>query len=98
MSKEKQGIRITFRAPITFREVVREFIAKDMHMNESDFYRDAAREKIKIDAPELYKKLFAEVGNHETIASTKSEGGSHTSNQSQSTTKTTSVEGDIRDV
>jgi len=35
-------------------------------MNESEFYRDAAREKIQHDAPELYKKLF-EKGLNTTI-------------------------------
>ncbi|HKZ94836.1 MAG TPA: hypothetical protein VJ249_09715 [Candidatus Bathyarchaeia archaeon] len=57
MAKEKD-VRITFRAPQTLRDTVREFITLDMHMNESDFYRDAAREKIKSDAPDLYRKLF----------------------------------------
>jgi hypothetical protein len=59
MVKEKDS-RITFRAPTTLRYVVKEFIIRDMYMNESDFYRDAAREKIKNDAPDLYKKLLKE--------------------------------------
>jgi len=53
-----KDVRITFRAPTTLRDAVKDFITMDMHMNESDFYRDAAREKIKDDAPDLYKKLF----------------------------------------
>jgi Arc/MetJ-type ribon-helix-helix transcriptional regulator len=57
MAKEKD-VRITFRAPVTLRDLVREFISLGAHMNESDFYRDAAREKIQREAPELYKKLF----------------------------------------
>jgi hypothetical protein len=57
MAKEKD-VRITFRAPTTLRDLVKEYISLDAHMNESDFYRDATREKIKNDAPELYKKLF----------------------------------------
>jgi len=54
----EKGVRITFRAPITLRDLVKKYISLDAHMNESDFYRDAAREKIQHDAPELYKKLF----------------------------------------
>jgi len=57
MTKEKD-IRISFRAPATLRDLVRDYISLDAHVNESDFYRDAAREKIQRDAPELYRKLF----------------------------------------
>jgi Arc/MetJ-type ribon-helix-helix transcriptional regulator len=54
----EKDVRITFRIPVTLRDLVRKYIELDAHMNESDFYRDAAREKIQRDAPELYKKLF----------------------------------------
>jgi hypothetical protein len=59
MAKEKD-VKITFRAPSTLRDLVKDYILLDAHMNPSDFYRDAAREKVQRDAPELYKKLFAE--------------------------------------
>jgi len=51
-------VRITFRAPATLKGLVKDFILLDAHMNESDFYRDAAREKVQREAPELYRKLF----------------------------------------
>lgn len=57
MSKENDTI-IAFRAPATLKETVKEFVQLDMHMNESDFYRDAAREKIQREAPDLCKRLF----------------------------------------
>ena len=57
MAKKKET-RISFRTPLALRTIVREFIAFDSYMNESEFYRDAVREKIKSDAPDLYKKLF----------------------------------------
>jgi len=57
MTKEKD-VRITFRAPITLRDLVNKYIMLDAHMNPSEFYRDACREKIQKDAPELYKELF----------------------------------------
>ena len=53
-----KDVRITFRAPTTLRDLVKHYINLGAHMNESDFYRDATREKIQHDAPELYKKLF----------------------------------------
>ena len=34
------------------------YIELDAHVTESDFVREAIREKIQRDAPELYKKLF----------------------------------------
>ena len=54
----EKDIIIAFRAPITLKDLVKKYISLDAHMNESDFYRDAAREKIQRDAPELYRKLF----------------------------------------
>jgi hypothetical protein len=54
----EKDVRITFRAPATLRDLVKEYIELDAHMNESEFYRDAAREKIQHDAPNLYEKLF----------------------------------------
>jgi len=54
----KKSVIIAFRAPITLKDLVKKYISLDAHMNESDFYRDAAREKIQRDAPELYRKLF----------------------------------------
>ena len=54
----EKDVKITFRVPATLKDLVKEYISLDAHMNESDFYRDAAREKIQKDAPELYRKLF----------------------------------------
>ena len=54
----EKDIKITFRAPTNLRGLVKEYIELDLHMNESDFYRHAAIEKIQRDAPNLYKKLF----------------------------------------
>jgi len=54
----EKDVRITFRVPTTLRDLVKDYIECDTHMNESEFYRDAAREKIQRDAPDLYRKLF----------------------------------------
>jgi len=53
---------ITFRLPLTLRELLKNYLSLDTHMNEADFLREAIREKIKQDAPRLYKKLFDENG------------------------------------
>jgi hypothetical protein len=54
----EKDVIIAFRAPSTLKKLVKKYISLDAHMNESDFYRDATREKIKQDAPELYRQLF----------------------------------------
>jgi Arc/MetJ-type ribon-helix-helix transcriptional regulator len=59
MEKE-ETTTITFRLPLTLRDLLKEYLSLDTHMNESDFLREAVREKIKRDAPKLYKKLFEE--------------------------------------
>ncbi len=66
---EKDKI-ITFRAPGTLKRLVEKYVALDLHMNPSDFYRHAAIEKIKRDAPELYKELFNKnrKGSHQVTA------------------------------
>ena len=58
MTQMEKDTRITFRVPMNLRSLVREFVSLDLHMNESDFYRHAAIEKIQRDAPELYRKQF----------------------------------------
>lgn len=56
----EKDVRISLRVTKTLADLVKKFVALDTHMNESDFYRDAAREKIQREAPELYNKLFTE--------------------------------------
>lgn len=36
------------------KELIRQFVELDTHINESEFVRDAIRDKIRQDAPELY--------------------------------------------
>lgn len=54
----RKDVVINVRIPQTLRELVQKFVERDTHLNESDFYRDAIREKIMREAPELYQKLF----------------------------------------
>lgn len=41
-----------------FKGLIDKYIALDTHLNTADFLREAAREKIDKDAPQLRKKLF----------------------------------------
>ena len=52
--------RISARIPDTLKKLMERFVALGFHMNESDLIRDAIREKIQREAPELYAKLYKE--------------------------------------
>lgn len=57
---ERQDETVSARIPARFKKVIEEFIRLDSHLNESDLIRDALREKIQREAPELYRSLFQE--------------------------------------
>ena len=61
----KRDAAISTRIPCTLKKLIHRFVILDAHLNESDFIRDAIREKIQQDAPELYRQLFAEVSASE---------------------------------
>lgn len=52
--------RINARIPYTLKKLMERFVTLDSHINESDLIRDAIREKIQREAPELYAQLFKE--------------------------------------
>jgi Arc/MetJ-type ribon-helix-helix transcriptional regulator len=58
---KKSAAAVSARIPGTLKQLMKRFIAMDAHVNESDFIRDAIREKIQRDAPDLYRQLFREV-------------------------------------
>ena len=43
-----------------FAEVIENFVEMDSHLNVAEFMRDAMREKIQREAPELYRTMFKE--------------------------------------
>jgi len=51
---------VSARITPSMKETIDKFLSHDMHISISDFIRDAIREKIKQDAPELYANLFRE--------------------------------------
>lgn len=58
--KTQKEAAISARIPVPLKTLIQRVIAIDTHINESDFIRDAIREKIQRDAPHLYRELFLE--------------------------------------
>lgn len=52
---------IATRVTTNFAELVEDFVEKDSHLNVAEFVRDAMREKIRREAPDMYAKMFQEV-------------------------------------
>lgn len=57
MSKENM-VHLNVRVPRNLKKLMKDYIDLDTHKDLSEFTRDAIREKIQRDAPDLYKKLF----------------------------------------
>gem|GEM_PF-1991838 len=51
---------VATRVTVRCAELIEEFCRRDAHVNPADFIRDAIREKLQRDAPELYRQLFME--------------------------------------
>ncbi|MCJ7761652.1 ribbon-helix-helix domain-containing protein [Candidatus Bathyarchaeota archaeon] len=64
MSKS-DNVRINARIPASLKGLMQKFVALDSHMSESELVRDAIREKIQREAPQLYRKLFEEALKNE---------------------------------
>jgi len=53
----KMEVFLTARVPAKLRQILKAHVSRDTHMNESEFLREAVREKLQREAPDLYKKL-----------------------------------------
>jgi len=51
-------VQLNVRIPRTLKKLMKEYIELDAHKDLSELTRDALREKIQRDAPNLYKKQF----------------------------------------
>jgi len=40
------------------KDLIEQFVSMDTHTNLSEFVRDAIRQKLQSDAPQLFKQLF----------------------------------------
>jgi len=54
----KKTVQISIRLPYSLKKLIARYLKLHTHVNESDFVRDAIREKISRDAPNLYHELF----------------------------------------
>ncbi|MFQ5999901.1 MAG: hypothetical protein ACE5J6_03900 [Candidatus Bathyarchaeia archaeon] len=62
---EQKLVPLNVRIPRQLKQLMREYIALNAHKDLSEFTRDALREKIRRDAPGLYRKLFEGDSNNE---------------------------------
>jgi Arc/MetJ-type ribon-helix-helix transcriptional regulator len=60
MVTKKELVNLNVRVPITLKLLIGKYIDCDCHTNASEFTREALREKLSKDAPELYSQLFRE--------------------------------------
>jgi len=56
----RRVVQVSFRIPKSLIEIVYRFIEMDTHCNPSEFFRDAIREKIRREAPDLFSSIFKE--------------------------------------
>ena len=59
--QKKEMENLNIRVPSTLKELIQKYVLMDTHTNISDFTRDAIRQKLRKDAPQLYEQLFEEV-------------------------------------
>ena len=59
MSNEKM-VQLNIRVPQNLKKIMKEYIELDAHKDLSELTRDALRQKIRKDAPQLYQNLFKE--------------------------------------
>jgi Arc/MetJ-type ribon-helix-helix transcriptional regulator len=58
--KTQPQVTLNVRVPKTLKKLMREFVAMDCHPDISELTREAIREKIQREAPNLYAKVFVE--------------------------------------
>ncbi len=50
-------VYVSARVPSKLRDILRAHVSRDTHMNDSDFIREAIREKLRREAPDLYESM-----------------------------------------
>lgn len=58
-------VALNVRIPKNLKRLMRKYIQLDAHKDLSELTRDALREKIQKDAPQLYAELFQGETHHE---------------------------------
>jgi len=59
---KKMLVNLNVRIPQALKDVLEQYVKADLHANVSEFVRDALREKIRRDAPELYREIIGRSG------------------------------------
>jgi len=49
---------VATRVTMPLARIIKNYLERDCHVTPADFLRDAIREKIRRDAPDLYENLF----------------------------------------
>jgi len=57
--EEEKLVQLNVRIPKTLKQLMREYVELNAHKDLSELTRDALREKIQRDAPNLYGRLFS---------------------------------------
>lgn len=57
------NIYLTARLPAKLSHILKAHVSRDTHMNESEFVRDAIREKLQREAGDLYESIVHESGS-----------------------------------
>jgi len=60
---KKELVNINVRIPRTLKEAIEKYVKKDFHTNLSEFTREALREKIQRDYPQIFEEIFKEAEN-----------------------------------
>ena len=55
---EERLVQLNVRIPRTLKKLMKKYIELNAHKDLSELTRDALREKIQRDAPDLYRQLF----------------------------------------
>lgn len=55
---KKETVFVGVKMPKTLRELIEQHLLKDTHQSLSEFIRDAIRQKIQTEAPQMYNRLF----------------------------------------
>lgn len=55
---KEEPVKISAWIPKTLKKLLDRYVSQDTHLNASDFIRDAIREKIQREAPDLFKQIF----------------------------------------
>jgi Arc/MetJ-type ribon-helix-helix transcriptional regulator len=57
---KRELTNLNVKVPITMKQILQQHVKRDLHTNISEFTREAIREKLQREAPDLYRQLYKE--------------------------------------